>query len=151
MKPDRWPLPDIEERFEELASDKVLTTLDLYKDYCQVRMSEKCKEKTIFLCRYKTYKFEVMQFGLTNAPLMFQMMMEDFLQGLPSAMMYVDDVIIYSKNMEDHVCHSEQVFGRIQNENFIIKMTKCSFGSSEIKLLGHVAKENRIKVDPGKN
>lgn len=83
MKGDRFPLPKIQEIFDELSGGAVFTTLDFFSGYWQIRMSEDCKEKTTFVCRYGTYQFEVMPFGLMNAPSTFQRMMDGLLGHLP--------------------------------------------------------------------
>ena len=76
MKPDRWPLPRIQEIFEDLAEGKLLTTLGLFSGYWQILLANDCREKTTFVCRYGTYQFIVMPFCLMNAPATFQRMME---------------------------------------------------------------------------
>ena len=72
MKGDRWPIPLIQEIFDELKGSKVFTTLDLFSGYWQILMCDCCAEKTTFVCRYGTYQFQVMPFGLMNAPATFQ-------------------------------------------------------------------------------
>eukprot|EP00737_Agarophyton_chilense_P002014 gb/GEZJ01002279.1/.p1 GENE.gb/GEZJ01002279.1/~~gb/GEZJ01002279.1/.p1 ORF type:complete len:384 (+),score=41.68 gb/GEZJ01002279.1/:2514-3665(+) len=113
-------------------------------------MSEACKEKTTFVCRYGTYKFEVMPFELMNAPSTFQRMMDEVLRDLPFVMVYVDDVVISSKTMEEHLAHCREVFHRIGLASLKVKLTKCSFAQSEIKLLGHVIDGTGIRVDVDK-
>ena len=76
MKADRWPLPKIEEMFDDLQGSKLFASLELFTGYCQVRLSEEGKEMTTFVCRFGTFQFEVMPFGLMNAPSTFQRMMD---------------------------------------------------------------------------
>lgn len=68
MNADKWPLPKIEEIFDDLEGGRIFATLDLFSGYCKVRVTEHCKEKTNFVCRYETFQFEVIPFGLMNAP-----------------------------------------------------------------------------------
>eukprot|EP00737_Agarophyton_chilense_P004413 gb/GEZJ01005542.1/.p1 GENE.gb/GEZJ01005542.1/~~gb/GEZJ01005542.1/.p1 ORF type:complete len:328 (-),score=34.21 gb/GEZJ01005542.1/:1485-2468(-) len=117
MKADRWPLPNIEEIFDNLAGAKIFTTLALYTGYWQVQMSESCKDMTIFTYRYGTYKFEVMQFGLMNAPSTFQRMMDGVLYGMPFVMVYVADVDIFSRKLYEHLHQCREVFDRIHATN----------------------------------
>lgn len=113
-------------------------------------MAETCKEMTTFICQFGTYKFEVMPFGLMNAPSTFQRIMNGVLRGLPFATVYVDDVVIFSEILEEHLVHCREVFARIKAANWKVKVTKCSFAQSEIKLLGHVINSASIKVDVDK-
>lgn len=105
MKADRFPLPKIQEIFDALAGGVFFTTLDFFSGYWQVRMSKCCKEKTTFVYRYGTFQFEVMPFGLMNAPSMFQRMMDKILDGIPFPRVYLDDVIIFSATLREHVEH----------------------------------------------
>ena len=110
MKPDKWPLPKIEGIFDDLEGSKVFSTLDLFSGYWQVRMAEECKEKTTFVCRYGTFQFELMLFGLTNAPSTFQRMMDYVFPDIPFVHVYLDDVVVFSDSMSSHVEHLLQVF-----------------------------------------
>ena len=96
MKPDRWPIPRIQEIFDDLEGSVVFSTLDLFSGYWQVRMANECKEFTTFVCRFGTFKFEVMPFGLMNAPSTFQRMMDVILAGLKFVRVYLDDVVVLS-------------------------------------------------------
>lgn len=82
MKPDCWHIPKIQEIFDDLSGGKVFTTLDLFSGYWQIRLGEGCKEKTTFVCRFGTYQFEVMPFGLMNAPSTSQRMMDQIFRDL---------------------------------------------------------------------
>ena len=150
MKPDKWPLPKIEEIFDDLEGGKVFSTLDLFSGYWQVRMAEECKEKTTFVCRYGTFKFEVMPFGLMNAPSTFQRMMDYVFRDLPFVRVYLDDVVVFSYSMSAHVEHLLQVFQVIAKSGLKLKIEKCAFAQSQTKPLGHVVGNEGIAVDQEK-
>lgn len=150
MKADKWPLPKMEEIFDDLEGNKVFTTLDLFSGYWQVRMAAHCKEKTTFVCRYGTFQFEVMPFGLMNAPSTFQRMMDGIFRGLPFLRVYLDDVVVFSNSLSSHADHLLQVFGLIADNGLKLKIAKCAFAQSQTRLLGHVISGAGIKVDPEK-
>lgn len=91
MKLNRWLLPKVTEIFDNLEGSGYFTTLDLFYGYWQVRIDEKCKEMTTSVCRYGTYKFEVMPFGLMHAPSTFLRMMDIVFRALPFVRVYLDD------------------------------------------------------------
>ena len=150
MKADRWPLPRIEEIFDDLRGSTVFTTLDLFTGYWQVKMSETCKEMTTFVTRYGTFQFEVMPFGLMNAPSTFQRMMDVVLKGLEFVRVYIDDIVVFSKSMDDHISHLTDVFARLSDHNLKVKLSKCHFAQPQVKLLGHVINADGIHVDKDK-
>lgn len=150
MKPDKWPPPKIEEIFDDLEDCKVFSTLDLFSGYWQVRMTQECKEKTTFVCRYGTFQFEVMPFGLMNAPSTFQRMMDYVFRDLLFVRVYLDDVVVFSDSMSSHVEHLFQVFEVMAKGGLKLKIEKCTFAQSQTKLLGHVVRAKGIAVDQGK-
>ena len=147
MNADRWPLPHIEEIFDDLRGKTVFTTLDLFTGYWQVRMADASKEMTTFITRYGTFQFEVMPFGLMNAPSTFQRMMDIVLQGFSVVRVYIDDVVVFSKSLDEHVRHLKEVFIRISKHHLKVKLSKCHFAEPSIQLLGHIVGTNGISVD----
>ena len=150
MKADRWPLPKTEEIFDDLEGSKVFSTLDLFSGYWQVRMAEQCKEKTTFVCRYGTYKFEVMPFGLMNALSTFQRMMDLVFRDLGHVRCYLDDVVVHSRTLEEHIAHLVQVIDIVSRHGLKLKISKCSFAQSKVRLLGHVFDKDGMSVDTDK-
>ena len=150
MKADRWPLPKIEEIFDDLKGSTHFTTLDLFSGYWQVRLREDCKEKTTFVCRYGTYQFEVMPFGLMNAPSTFQRMMDQVFRHLDFVRVYLDDVVVFSESLETHMKHLNMVFTTIAEAGLKIKVSKCAFAHSSVRLLGHIVTKDGLEVDPDK-
>lgn len=96
MKADRWPLPKMEEIFDHLEGSKVFTTLDLFSCYWKVRMASMCKEKTMFVCCYGIFQFEVMLFRAMNPPWTFQWIMDYVSRDMPFDRVDLEDVAIYS-------------------------------------------------------
>lgn len=127
MKADKWPLPRMEEIFDDLEGSKVFTTLDLFSSYWPLRMAEHCKEKTTFVCRFGTFQFEVMPFGLMSAPSTFQRIMDQLVRDLRFVHVYLDDVVVFSKSVKEHVAHLIQVFRVIAESGLKLKIAKCSF------------------------
>ena len=150
MKAHRWPLPKNEEILDDLEGSEYFTSLDLFSGYWQIRMAQQCKEVTTFVCRYGTYNFEVMPFGLMNEPSKFQRLMDTIVRRLPFVRVYLDEVVLFSENLEAHLIHLQKVFDVIKEAVLKLKLSKCSFVKAKIKLLGHVVDKGRIAVDPSK-
>lgn len=109
MKRVRWPMPRFDEILDEINGSNLFTTIDLFQGYWKIKMDEMCEEKTTFLCRYGTYHFEVMPFGLMNSGAMFQRMMDNILANISNLKCYIDDVVIYFATEEAHMVHLEMV------------------------------------------
>ena len=114
-KRSSWPLPVIDDMLAVLGKSKYFTTLDLKSGYCQGPLDKRDKEKTAFTCHRGLYEYNVMPFGLANAPGVFQKLMSVVLQDLGKfAMAYLDDIIIFSPSMEEHIKHIQLVFDRLR-------------------------------------
>lgn len=151
MKSDRWPLPRIDEIFDDLHGCTLFTTLDLFSGYSvEVRMADACKEMTTFVTKYGTYQFEVIPFGLMNAPSTFQRMMDTVLQGLSFVRVFIDEVVVFSRSIEDHIIHVRTVFRRLEKCNLKVKLAKCFIAQQQILLLGHIIDGNGVRVDDDK-
>ena len=110
-----------------------------------MRLSDGCKDKSTLVCRYGTFRFEVMPFGLINAPVTFQRMMDHVLEGLAFARVYVDDVVIFSKTVDVHVEHTKEVLRRITKYALKVKLSKCSFYHEQVQLVDHVMHEEVVR------
>ncbi|XP_003370753.1 retrovirus-related Pol polyprotein from transposon 412 [Trichinella spiralis] len=126
-KNDAQPLPKIEETLETLSGATWFSTLDLASGYWQVEVADEDKEKTAFTTPFGLYQFRVMPFGLCNAPATFQRLMETVLCGLhwTTCMVYLDDIIVFSKDATEHLEKLDEVFSRLQGAGLKIKPTKC--------------------------
>jgi hypothetical protein len=151
-KVDRYPLPRIDELLETFRTANWFTTLDLASGYWQVEMNEEDKEKTAFITHKGLYEFNVMPFGLCNAPGTFQRLMnyvlQDYLGKFVSV--YIDDIIIYSKTFEQHQEHIRLVFKALRDASLKIKLKKGYFCFPNITFLGHIVGRNGISPDPVK-
>ena len=150
-KPISYPLPLIDDILAQLGQAKFFTSLDLKSGYWQVLMDENDKEKTAFACHRGLFQFNVMPFGLTAAPAIFQELMAKVLQGLDRfTTAYLDDILIYSATFEDHLKHIQAVFDRLRDHCLKLKLKKCSFMKSETNYLGFVISENGVTPDSRK-
>ena len=149
---DQYPLPQIQDIFDQVGGSTIFSSLDLKAGYWQLAVAEDSIEKTAFRCHLGHYEFLRMPFGLTNAPAVFQRMMDKVLAGLIGriVMVYLDDIVIYSRSEEGHVQHLELVFARLREAGLRLKPTKCFFGLEEIKLLGYIVNRDGIHTDPEK-
>ena len=138
-KKNSYPLPLIDDILTLLGKAKYFSSLDLNSGYWQVAMDEKDKEKTAFTCHSGLYEFLVMLFGLSNAPAIFQELMSVVLSGYSQfAVAYLDDILIFSPSIEEHLQHLQFVFNRLRQHNLRLKLKKCSFAQTETNYLGFI-------------
>ena len=150
-KKNSYPLPLIDDILALLGKAKFFTSLDLKSGYWQVAMDEKDKEKTAFTCHKGLFEFNVMPFGLSNAPAVFQELMSVVLQGCNDfATAYLDDIMVFSSTLEEHLEHLSIIFGKLRQHNLKLKLKKCSFLQLETNYLGFVISEEGIKPDEKK-
>ena len=150
---DAYAIPRVEDTLHLLAGAKYFTKLDLRSGYWQVEIEESDKHKTAFqVGTLGFFEFHRMPFGLCNAPATFRRLMERCMGelNLDQCLIYLDDVIIFSTNFEEHLRRLEAVFTRLQEHNLKLKASKCDFFKSEVTYLGHVVSEEGIKTDPEK-
>ena len=151
--PDRYPLPRIDDLLDKLKGAKVFSSLDLLSGYHQVRLKEEDIPKTAFRTPFGLYEFLVLPFGLTNAPATFQRLMNEIFHDFIRegfVVVYLDDVLIFSKNEGEHYTHLERVFHRLRERELFAKLAKCEFLCSELRYLGHIIGKEGLKVDPHK-
>ena len=151
-KKDSYPLPLISESLEALGGAKFFSSIDLLSGYWQVQMDPASREKTAFVTHAGLYEFTTMPFGLCNAPGTFQRLMECVLRGLTwqIALIYLDDVLVYSRTFEEHLQHLRLVFDRFREAGLKLKPSKCHFGRTKVNYLGHVITPEGILPDPAK-
>jgi hypothetical protein len=149
---NRYPLPRIDDLLDSLDGAKHFTSLDLLHGYMQVRLHEDEIQPTAFVTPYGLYEWLILPFGLTNAPSVFQTMVNQVLKPLlyKGVMVYIDDVLIYTKTLEEHYQVLEEVFKLFREHKLYICLEKCHFLKTEQKFLGHVVSEHGISVDPDK-
>ena len=149
---DSYPLPRIDDSLDALSGAKWFSTLDLASGYWQVPMDPKDIDKTALTTPYGLFHFKVMPFGLANAPATFERMMEQVLAGLhwEVCLIYLDDVIVFSRTFEEHIVRLHQVFSRIKGANLKLSPTKCRLFCHEVGYLGHIVSKDGVATDPKK-
>ncbi|WVZ79080.1 LOW QUALITY PROTEIN: hypothetical protein U9M48_026705 [Paspalum notatum var. saurae] len=147
---NKYPLPHIDILFDRLAGAKVFSKIDLRSGYYQIKIVEEDIPKTAFSTRYGLYEYLVMSFGLTNAPAFFMYMMNSvFMNELDKfVVVFIDDILIYSKSEKEHEEHLKIVLTRLREHKLYAKFSKCAFWLKEVSFLGHILSEKGL--DPSK-
>ena len=149
---NKYPLPRIEDLFDQLQGAQVFSKIDLRSGYHQLKIRAEDVAKTAFRTRYGHYEFLVMSFGLTNTPAVFMDLMNrvfhEFLDKF--VVVFIDDILIYSKSETEHEEHLKLVLGTLRDKQLFAKLKKCEFWLDSITFLGHVVSKDGISVDPGK-
>ena len=149
---DAFPLPRIDDSLAALSSSRWFSTLDLASGYWQVAMDANTREKAAFVTPSGLYEWNVMPFGLCNAPSTFTRLMELVLKGFhwKICLIYLDDVIVIGRTFEEELERLEQVFERLAWAGLKLKPKKCFLFQKRVSYLGHVVTEEGISADPGK-
>jgi hypothetical protein len=149
---NKYHLPRIDVLFDQLVGAKVFSKIDLHSGYHQIKIRASDIPKTVFSTRYGLYEYLVMLFGLTNAPAYFMYLMNSvFMPELDKfVVVFIDDILVYSKNEEEHAGHLHVVLQRLREHRLYAKLSKCDFWLKEIKFLGHTISQVGIVVDPDK-
>ncbi|MGL5708406.1 MAG: reverse transcriptase family protein, partial [Aeromonas sp.] len=149
---DKYPLPRIDDILDSLAGAKVFSTLDATSGYFQIAINENDRPKTAFAWRGGLYEFNRMPFGLCNAPATFQRAMDKMFKNENGIFVipYLDDIIVYSKSIEDHKKHLSLVFKKIKMAGLSLNRAKCKLFKTEISILGNRVSEGLIIADPEK-
>jgi hypothetical protein len=149
---NKYPLPRIDDLFDQLRGACVFSKMNLRSGYHQLKVRECDIPNTAFILRYGLYEFTVMSFRLTNAPAYFMYMMNKvFMEYLDKfVMMFIYNILVYSRNEEEHEGHLHLVLQKLQYHKLYIKLSKCEFQLKQVAFLGHVFSKGGISVDPSK-
>ena len=149
---NKYPLPRIDDLFDQLQGAAILSKIDLRFGYHQIRVKEEDIPKTAFRTRYGHYEFFVMSFGLTNAPAVFMELMnrvfQDFLDSF--VIVFIDDILVYSKTNDEHAEHLRKVLLVLCEQKLYAKFSKCKFWFQKVVFISHVVSKDGIVVDPAK-
>lgn len=149
---DAFPLPRIEESLDALTNAQWFSTLDLASGYNQVPVAEPDRAKTAFCTPFGLFEWNRMPFGLCNAPGTFQRLMQRLFgdQQCRSLLLYLDDIVVFSSTVEQHLERLSVVLERLQSENLKVKLSKCAFFQRQVHYLGHVISDQGVSTDPSK-
>ncbi|KAI3706837.1 hypothetical protein L6452_24840 [Arctium lappa] len=152
MVKNKYPLPRIDDLFDQLQGAGCFSKIDLRSGYRQVKVREEDVPKTTFRTRYEYYKFLVMPFGLTNTPAVFMDLINRVCRPFldKSVVVFIDDILVYSKSELEHEQHLRKVLDVLIKEILYVKFSKCDFWLKEVQFLGHVVTRDGVKVDPSK-
>ncbi|UYV63691.1 hypothetical protein LAZ67_2005321, partial [Cordylochernes scorpioides] len=148
----RQPLPHIQDMFDRLHGSRFFSTLDVAWGYWQIEMDPQSIQKTAFVTNDGHYEFLVMPFDLKNAASTFQSIIQHILGELlwKGTCSFQDDILVYTKTWQEHIELLSKVFDKLRQYNMKLKLSKCIFGRTEVKYLGHIISHNQLKPDPGK-
>lgn len=149
---NRYPLPRIDDLLGNLQGASIFSSLDLMSGYHQIQISDEDVPKTAFRTAMGLFQWRLLSFGLTNAPATFQAVMNNVFGHLlgRSVLVYLDDILIFSKTPEEHLQHLREVLQILRDANLYAKLSKCTFGTHELEFLGHIISKDGLKVDPKK-
>jgi hypothetical protein len=149
---NKYPLPQIEDFFDEMKGASVFSKIDLTSGYHQLKIRESDIPKTTFSTRYELYEYTVMSFGLTNALAYFMYPMNNvFMEYMDKfVVVFIDDILIFSKAEEEYEKHLRLVLEKLRSNQLYAKFGKCEFWLTEVTFLGHVISAGGVSVDPSK-
>ena len=149
---NKYPLPRIDDLFDQLKGASIFSKIDLRSGYHQLKIKDADVHKTAFRTRYGHYEFLVMPFGLTNAPAAFMDLMNRVFRPYVDqfVVVFIDDILVYSKDRESHDTHLRVVLEILRKEQLYAKLSKCEFWLTEVSFLGHIVSKEGIRVDPKK-
>ncbi|GJZ00868.1 putative reverse transcriptase domain-containing protein [Tanacetum coccineum] len=149
---NRYPLPRIDDLFDQLQGSSVYSKIDLRSGYHQLRVHAEDIPKTAFRTRYRHYKFQVMPFCLTKAPAIFMDLMNRVCKPYLDKFVinFIDDILIYSKSKQEHEGYLKLILELLKKEELYAKFSKCEFWIPKVQFLGHVIDSQGIHMDPAK-
>jgi hypothetical protein len=149
---NKYPLPRIDDLFDQLKGVKYFSKIDLRSGYYQLKIQSEDVLKTALVTRYGQYEFTVMPFGLTNVPAYFMNLMNKvFMEELDRfVIVFIDNILVYSRSVEEHGQHLKVVLEKLRAHQLYVKFSKCEFWLQKVSFLGHILTAEGVVVDPKK-
>ena len=144
-KTDTFPIPRIDDCIDKVGKAKYVTKIDLLKGFYQVPLTERAKELSAFVTPSGLYQYKVMAFGMKNSPATFQRLINSVMSGIDGCDAYIDDAIIYSDTLEEHLSTIRQFYDRLSDAKLTINLSKSEFACATVTFLGHVVGQGQIK------
>ena len=145
IKSDAFPMPRLLDCVDQIGEAKFISKLDLLKGYWQVPLSPKAKKVYSFVTNAGLYSFDVLPFGCKNAPASFQRLMNKVVHGIPGVACYLDDIIVYSDTLPDHLSQLTSLLQALKEANLVVNLAKSEFLKSSVEYLGHVVGHGKVK------
>ena len=153
-RPQSFPLPRLEDVWDAIGEQEatIFSTLDLSNGFHQLQMDPDSVHKTAFVTQNGQYQWRVLPYGLRNSPVTFMKAMHEVLRKhlFKSCIVYVDDIIVYSRNMTEHLEHLKEIFSCILKAGLKLKPSKCKFAAAQVKYLGHILSQDGVRPNPEK-
>ena len=143
-KSDSYPLPRIDDCIDSIGHARYVTKFDLLKGYWQVPLTTRAREISAFVTPDGLYEYTVMPFGMKNAPATFQRMINQVIMDLEGCQAYIDDVIVYSNNWDQHIKQLHAFLCRLQEARLTVNLVKTEFGHARVEFLGHVVGQGQV-------
>ncbi|GBG85967.1 hypothetical protein CBR_g40780 [Chara braunii] len=147
-----YPMPHADELFDSLTDNRFFTKIDLRSGYHQIRVATEDQPKTVFRSRFSHYEFTVMSFSLTNAPVAFKTAVNDIFEDIHAeyVLIYMDNILVYSRTLEDHLRHLHDVLQCLRKHDFYAKLSKYRFSQSKVDFLRHHVSDQSLHMDDAK-
>lgn len=144
-KTDSYPIPRIDDLIDRVSTANYVTKIDLLTAYFQIPLTDRAQEVSTFVTPDGLYKFKVMPFGMVNAPASFQRLINTIIHDIPQCHAYLDDIVVFSNNFNDHLHQLKLLFQKLKQANLTINLVKSQFCHAEIEYLGHVVGNGKVK------